>query len=99
MIVRSFFATGGVLTPRHGCSRVIWSLNAVVNTADRMVWHCRITVADAPAVLRSVTHSRTSAVELGLQVGQGRGGWLFGEPAFEGLVEPFDAPMLSSGRR
>ena len=61
MIVRSFLATGGVFTPRQGCSRVIWSLNAVVKTADRMVWHCRITVAEAPAVFRSVTHSRTSA--------------------------------------
>ena len=61
MIVRNFFGTGGVFTPRHGCRRVIWSLNAVVNTADRMVWHCRITVGDAPAAFRSDTHSRTSA--------------------------------------
>jgi hypothetical protein len=36
-------------------------------------------------------------VELGLQLGErGRGG-LFGQELLFGLVEPFDAPMLSSG--
>jgi hypothetical protein len=30
------------------------------------------------------------AVELGLELVERRGGWLFGEPPFEGLVEAFD---------
>jgi hypothetical protein len=33
-------------------------------------------------------------VELGLQVGEGGGAGLVGEPFFEGLVEAFDAPMF-----
>ena len=34
--------------------------------------------------------SSMKRVELGLELGEGVGGWLGGEPAFEGLVEAFD---------
>jgi hypothetical protein len=33
-------------------------------------------------------------VELALQLGYGGGGWLRGQPPFQGLVEAFDAPMF-----
>jgi hypothetical protein len=33
-------------------------------------------------------------VQLGLQLGHGGGGRAGGEPALQGLVEPFDAPMF-----
>ena len=32
----------------------------------------------------------SEGVELGLQLGHGGGGWLSGEPAFQGLLEAFD---------
>jgi hypothetical protein len=38
------------------------------------------------------------AVELGLEGSQGLGWGLFGEPAFLGLVETFDAPMFVKGQ-
>jgi hypothetical protein len=34
------------------------------------------------------------AVELGLQFGDGGGGWLSGEPALECLVEAFDLALV-----
>ena len=36
-------------------------------------------------------------IQLALQVWQGGGGRLLGQPAFLGLEEPLDAPMLSRG--
>jgi len=48
-MARIFLGTGGVFTPRQGCSAVSWSLNAVVKIADRIAKQDRITVGGHPA--------------------------------------------------
>src|SRR5204863_443431 len=45
------------------------------------------------AVRAVVVVELAEAVELALQVGQGRRGWLLGRPSVEGLVEAFDLAL------
>ena len=46
----------------------------------------------APRVIHTAQALVDEVVELGLEVDEGGGGRLFGEPAFEGLLEAFDLP-------
>ncbi len=55
----SFAGTVGVFTPRQGCSEMTKSSSAVVKTAERTIFRCRMFAGDAPAAASSVTHSRT----------------------------------------
>jgi len=66
-MARIFLGTGGVFTPRQGCSAVSWSLNAVVKIADRIAKQDRITVGETPAFFMSVTHSRTSTGRISIR--------------------------------
>ena len=55
----SFTATVGVFTPLHGCNTITKSLSAVVKTADKMIFCCRMVAAGHARSVQVVTHSRT----------------------------------------